>query len=316
MLPTSLLKVFSRPAVTVVMIMMFAVAASAYTLVLKDGRRIKIPDEFTVTQTTLSYEISPGFSRSMQVIFINIAATERANGEAPGSFFRRRQAPIANQDVEPSRPAVRTVTNRDLEGIRQRRIASEKAYEARRKELGLSTIDEARRRQSAEADAFLEQVRSRSITRAQEERYWRGRARELRTQLAIVDSQISYVRARVNEVSENSLDNLVITEVYPIGPNQGSRFPSPNQYPYPSGYPFPNQYPYPGQYPYPYPYPNGYPYPNVYGYPPPNDNAVQRVQLTNRLDDLLTKRAALATQWWLLEDEARNARVPQVWLLP
>ena len=308
MLPTSLPKAFSRPALTVVMIILFAVPSNAYTLVLKDGRRMEIPDEFTVTQTTLSYEISPGFSKSMQVFFINIAATERANGEVPGSFFRHRQAPVDNEDVEPSRPAARTVTNRDLEPIRQRRVASEKAYEARRTQLGLPPVDETRRRQSAEADAFLETVRAKNNTRAQEERYWRGRARELRTQLAMLDGQISYVRARLNEVSENSLDDLVITEVYPIRPDRRSRFPYPNQYPYPNSYPFPNQYPFPSQYP--------YPYPNGYGYPPPNDNSFQRAQLTNRLDDLLTKRAALATQWWLLEDEARTARVPQVWLLP
>jgi len=38
--------------------------------------------------------------------------------------------------------------------------------------------------------------------------------------------------------------------------------------------------------------------------------------LKSRLNDMLVKRAALSAQWQALEDEARDARIPQVWLLP
>ena len=309
MLTKSLLKMFTNLAASVVVIIMFAIAASAYTLVLRDSRRIEIPDEFTVTRITLTYEMSPGFYRTIQVSMIDIAATERANREAPGSFFKHKVE--VHVDNSPVPKAVRTVTNRDLAAFRQRRIESERAYESRRKELGLPTVEEGRQRQSMEEAAWFEEIRANDIAKAREESYWRGRARELRAQIAIVDSQINYVGARVNEVSQNSLNNLVITEVYPTWPNQRSGLPYPNQYPYPNSYPYPNQ---------PYGWPRGpFPgggYPNPYGYPPINDNSAQRAELTSRLDDLLTRRAGLATQWRLLENEAREARVPQAWLLP
>ena len=73
---------------------------------------------------------------------IDVAATERANREAPGSFFTHKvEVPV---DIKAVPKAVRTVTNRDLAAIRQRRLESTRAYEARRKELGLPTVEEAR----------------------------------------------------------------------------------------------------------------------------------------------------------------------------
>jgi hypothetical protein len=310
---------------TVLLLLACAVTTSAYTLVFRDGRRMEIPSEFAVTRTTLTYEISPGFSKTMQVILIDVAATERANNEAPGSFFKHKEEAVVDNQSTP--PASRTVTNRDLAAVRQRRIESEQAYETRRKELGLPTVEETRSRQAADGAILRAQIREENIAKAREETFWRERARALRTEIATVDAQISYVRGRLSEVNENSLNNLVLTDVYPIWPNQPSGRSYPN-YPYPS-YPYPS-YPYPS-YPYPsYPYPGspygfppqarpglGYPYP--YGYPTApynNDTDRQRADLTNRLDDLVTRRAGLAAQWRVLEDEARDARVPQIWLEP
>src|SRR6266567_4566237 len=110
-------------AVAGALLLMLAIAASAYTLVLRNGQRIEIPSEFTLTKTTLTYEISPGFNKTMQLILIDVAATERANNEAPGSFFKHTEdLPVA---TPPTPPATRTLTNRDLTAVRQRRIESE-----------------------------------------------------------------------------------------------------------------------------------------------------------------------------------------------
>ena len=292
---------FPRLALTVVLLFMLAITGSAYTLVLRDGRRIEIPSEFKLTSTTLTYEVSPGFYKTMQVTFIDVAATERANKEAPGSFFKHREreeTPVAGQP-DPKPRAVRTVTNRDLVVVRQRRIQSEQAYEARRKELGLPTVEESRRRQNEEGAVFHAGFREKAAADMREETYWRGRARELRTEIATVDTQINYLRGRISEFNENPLSNLVITEVYPIGPriNRQSR-----------GWPsYPNQ---PYYYPYPYGYPTG-PFDNY-----DNSSERERANLTNRLDDVLVRRAGLSAQWLLLEDEARHARVPQIWLQP
>jgi|SRR6185436_715703 len=361
-----------------VMLLTFAVTASAYTLVFRNGERLDIPDYFTVTQTTLTYEISPGFNKTILLSLVDVAATERANRESRGSFFRHRESPPDDPQPDPVSPpartsqATKTLTNSDLAGIRQRRLESEKNYEARRRELGLPTIAETRMRQEAEGEILRAQIRENNSAKSREEGYWRGRARELRTEIATVDNQINYVRARLNEVSGSSLVTGSFTNTYPIWPEYRSRNgrwgnlpnrpgrlprttppiygpqPQPYGYPngqWPNGYPnrqWPNGYPsgqwpngYPnGQWPpygypnnqYPYPYPNqspygfpGYGYPNgqyPYGYPSTTDNSAQAADLQYRLDDLLTKRAGLLAQWQALEDEARDARIPQVWLEP
>jgi hypothetical protein len=295
------------------LIFAFAVAASAYTLVFRGGNRIEIPAEFTLTKTTLTYEISPGFNKTIQLMLIDVAATERANRESPGSFYKHQPETASITPTEPVQRATRTLTNTDLTAIRDRRIASEQAYEKRRKELELPTVEETRRRQDAESAAWREEIRADSAAKAREENYWRQRARELRTEIAMVDTQINYVRARLNEVNQNSLNNQpIITETYPLWPRMGRRQGWPYNYPtYPNG-PFGwpgTARPIPGMgYPYPYPYPQG-PFDNF-------GDSAEKSGLTTRLDDLQARRGALAVQWQALEDEARDARVPQVWLEP
>jgi len=326
-----------RSGIVVVLVLTFALAASAYTLVFRNGNRIEIPDEFTLTRTTLTYEIAPGFQKTILVSLIDIGATERANNEPWGSFFKRRQqsltAPQSPQTSQPSQPATqatKTVTNSDLAAIRQRRLESEQAYEKRRLQLGLPTVAETRLRQQEEERVFRSELRDRAAATSREESYWRGRSRELRTEIATVDNQLNYVRARLGEVIE-SRSNQSWTSTYPILPDWpwsrdrwGRRdrrttppiFGPVPQYPYgyPNGHPYP-QYPYgyPGQYP-------GYPGQYPYGYPTrPYEEAeksAQQVDLTRRLDDLLVRRAGLIMQWRALEDEARDARVPQIWLEP
>lgn len=300
---------FARVILSSAVILLCAFAANAYTLVFRNGNRIEIPTEFTVTRTTLTYEISPGFNKTLQLMLIDIPATERANREAPGSFFKHQEDTSEPTATQPAPRATRTLTNGDLAGIRERRLASEQAYEKRRKELDLPTVEETRRRQDAESAALREEIRADSAAKAREESYWRQRARELRTEIAMVDTQINYVRGRLNEVSQANLNNLgIITDVYPIWPPMGRRQRNWGYPNVPFGWPGTAR-PIPGLgYPYPYPYPQG-PFDNF-------GNSAERSDLTSRLDDLQSRRGALAVQWRMLEDEARDARVPQVWLEP
>src|SRR5947209_168222 len=76
--------------------LLLPVAASAYTIVLKDGRQIKIPDNFVVTETTLTYEVAQDITVTIQMATVNIPATERANNEPSGSLLQR----AARQRVE------------------------------------------------------------------------------------------------------------------------------------------------------------------------------------------------------------------------
>ena len=172
----SVCRPFARIAASALLLLALSIAAGAYTLVLRDGRRMEIASEFTLTKSTLTYEIAPGVNRTVQLVLVDVAATERANNEAPGSFAKRAEQKIAApSSVEPAR-AQRTLTNRDLETIQQRRIESERTYEKRRVELGLPSIEESRRRQEEEDTATRDWLHERSLAQARDEASWRERA--------------------------------------------------------------------------------------------------------------------------------------------
>jgi hypothetical protein len=188
--------------VLVAALFLFAVAISvnAYTIVMRDGRRVQIPDTFTVTDSTLTYDVGSGMQVTVQLNTVDIAATERLNGEGQGSFLRRVSAPTTAADrVTQNRPkAGRTITNQDLEVYRRTRIENEKAYEQRRQELGLPSLEE-RRREVAEIEArTVEQVRNmRERQQEIDEAFWRGRASALSAEAAARGAQLDFARNQV-----------------------------------------------------------------------------------------------------------------------
>ena len=164
----------------VVFICALSVVTSAYTLVLRNGRRVEIPATFTLTQNTITYEAAPTINVTLLLTVVDIAATERANNELAGSFLRHsQQNQDASADIE-TRKAQVTVTNLDLEPARRARVQSELAYEKRRKELGLPTIEESRRRRAQEAAETATLIRERQLELDGTESYWRERAGALR----------------------------------------------------------------------------------------------------------------------------------------
>jgi hypothetical protein len=190
------------------LVLLVAASVSAYTLVMKDGRRREIPSRFVVTRWTLTYEVQPGIQVTLQMSTIDLAQTEKANNEPAGALLRRSQSNVQRVTSVPSQvstPSARkTITNRDLEAAALRRVASEQAYEKRVMELGLPPLDESRRQ--AEADAALAQseLRERLAMEKQSEDYWRGRANDLRTEMAALDAELGYVRTRLDEVPDQS----------------------------------------------------------------------------------------------------------------
>jgi hypothetical protein len=153
---------------------------NAYTVVLRDGRRVEIPNEFTVTNSTLTYDMGSGMQVTMQLNTVDIAATEKANAEPAGSLLRRAGAQPAESQRRSS--AGRTITNADLEKYRNARVEGE----TRRKELGLPSLEERQQEVAAIEDRTLDQVRT---MRAQEEAYWRSRAEALRAEAAANEAQ-------------------------------------------------------------------------------------------------------------------------------
>ena len=64
-----------RSVSAMTLVLLLAISASAYTVVMRNGRRVEIPEKFTVTRTTLTYEVSPGMQITLQMQAINIGAT-------------------------------------------------------------------------------------------------------------------------------------------------------------------------------------------------------------------------------------------------
>jgi hypothetical protein len=180
----------SRILFAVVFLALTVSAVNAYTVILRDGRRVEIPSDFTVTNSTLTYDAGSGIQVTIQLNTVNIAETERANGEARGAFLNKANAPKV-QSAPQTRPttARRSITNADLEKYRQARIENEKIYEERRQELGLPSMEDRQREVAEIQDRTLEQVRS---MRAQEEAYWRTRAEAMRAEMAASEAQFGF----------------------------------------------------------------------------------------------------------------------------
>jgi hypothetical protein len=180
----------SRILFAVVFLALTVSAVNAYTLIMRDGRRVEIPNEFTVTNSTLTYDVGSGIQVTMQLNTVDIAATERANGEVRGAFLNKANAPKV-QSTPQTRPtsARRSIRNADLEKYRQARVENEKLYEERRQELGLPSMEDRQREVAEIQERTLEQVRS---MRAQEEAYWRSRADAMRAEMAASEAQLGF----------------------------------------------------------------------------------------------------------------------------
>lgn len=194
-----------RVASAALLSLMLSVAAAAYTIVLKGGRRIEIPSNFIVTSLTLTCEAAPGLNVTLMMSTIDIPATEHANNEVAGSFLKRAgQQRESNEARTQSGNGRRELTQADIERGRLERQRSEEAYERRRKELGLPSLEEARRRTDEETKRLLEESQKNQAEQNSSEAYWRERATQLRTEMAVLDAQINYVRAQLAESPDYS----------------------------------------------------------------------------------------------------------------
>jgi len=178
---------FRRLLVASFLLIFTATAASAYTIVMRNGRRVEIPNTFTLTNSTLTYETAPGIQVTIQLTGIDIPATERANGQAPGSFMAAKAKPQTPAPVQTRRtPATRSITNKDLEVHRRARVESERE----RAELGLPSIEERRREVEEIDDRTQEQIRD--MRQREELDFWRNRAMTLETQMAATQNQMRF----------------------------------------------------------------------------------------------------------------------------
>jgi hypothetical protein len=347
-----------RIAATLALSLLMPLAVNAYTIVMRDGRRIEIPEQFVVTPSTLTYQVAEGINITLQIATIDVEATERANEEPRGSLLARineqpASAPSGPAAIVPPR-AARTITNRDLEGARRARVASEAAYERRRRELGLPSLAETRRRTLMDAARARAELRESISEDAQAEEYWRAQASELRGQLAALNAQVDYVRGLLAGLPQRPAvgSYAVLTGIGPLvqggiartgfngnpaftgrAPHPGNRgvFVAPNTGPQLTarvgfgggatrGQVFLNTFPGRRGFGHPSVFPRG-----LYASPAPflgatyADNSFyddDRATLVQQLRQLELERAGLEARWRVLEDEARRAGALPGWLRP
>ena len=330
---------------TILFVLAACCSVSAYTIVLRDGRRVEIPNTFIVGSSTLTYEAAPGIQITWQLATVDITATEKANGEASGSLMRRGAKREGEVSASQSTSGGSTITNEDLERFRQARVASERNYEKRRKELGLPTLEESHRAAMEAGERTQAQLLTMQSKEQEGESYWRNRAAELRTELAATSARIAMIQTRLNELPLNyafgaftsvapsfgrsfsrvapvlSIDQLARGAGFPKAtfgnpvpfgqPNFGGRIGFGNGRFH--GQVHFNTFPRPG-----FGrrgFPNRVPFGAVVALPFDNyDVSFERAQLVTQLDELLIHRAGLQARWRELEDEARRAGAYPGWL--
>jgi hypothetical protein len=334
-----------------------SMVANAYIVVMRGGKRIEIPSHFTVTNSTLTYEVSPGVQITLATAAIDIAATEVANKELPGSFLRRIHPVLGDSNARaevkvsprPANTSARTINNRDLESTAQRRRASESAYENRRKQLGLPSVDESRRQAAEESALIMIQLEQARAADKESESYWRGRASALRTETAALDAELNYIRSQLDETAFANLGGsfTTVTSGVPFGlfgsfgsfrsHEQFGRvgFGPPNRRPLVFGPPRHDPQP-TGQVGFgggatrgrvfinPLGFRRSHPVSSplfgsniaIFGSTSAYDTSFERNWLITRFNELAATRAGLNARWRELEDEARRAGAPPGWLRP
>lgn len=193
------------------LLFVLAVTTSAYSVVMRGGKRIEIPAQFSVTNMTLTYEAGPGFWITLQMAAVDIPATERANNEIPGSLLGRATKevlpPPTSERTSQARAskALRSLTNRELESFRRVRLESERAYDKRQKDLGLPSLAVMRAQAAADAERlWQESARKRAESEANE------RASQLQAQIAALSAQLNDLQSRAGEVSSVSADTFTV----------------------------------------------------------------------------------------------------------
>jgi hypothetical protein len=190
----------SRLSLAALFLALTVSVANAYTVVMRDGRRVEIPNEFTVTNSTLTYQVGSGIQITIQLATVDVAATEQANGQPRGSLLLKASAPpkVTEPVVQPRPRAQRSITNKDLEVYTRTRIQNELAYEKQRQELGLPSAEERREELAAIEERTQEVLRRRAQEMESEER--RTRENLLRAEMAAIQTQIDLLRRGLNDL--------------------------------------------------------------------------------------------------------------------
>jgi hypothetical protein len=157
---------------------------AAYTVVLKDGRRIEAKERYTVQGDTVRFTGADGKPYQIPLAELDLAATEEANREPE----------------RPRRP--RVWMNEDIENL------------ARRQGGGISVVGTAAAPASsaaAEGEAEAEEreegepAPEPKAPKETDPEYWQQKLKPLREQLSQIEAQLSSLRSQQGQASSNAL---------------------------------------------------------------------------------------------------------------
>lgn len=94
----------------------------------------------------------------------------------------------------------KTVTNADLERFRRERLKTDPDDETERRRLGLPSRAEQERERLAEQQELSALATRIRREQAQKENYWREQTFGLRSKIFVVEAEINYIRAQINEI--------------------------------------------------------------------------------------------------------------------
>lgn len=171
----------------------WSLTATAYTVILKDGRRFEAQGTYRLVNNIAVFTLPDGRRTSVSVANIDIAATEIANNQDTGGFVRQAGAPLPIVDgttnasaatASNAKPRItRKLINADFEVFRQRRESNEKT-----------------RPKSPDTNptlAFAETPVTKPVDERSTERYWRDRANPLLTEMAVQEEMITLLQQQL-----------------------------------------------------------------------------------------------------------------------
>lgn len=227
------------------LVILLPLITEAYTLVLKDGRRVEVREKYRIVSDIGVFTLPEGNRFSISLDKINVSATELANGENEGTFIKNASEPtkisdstnsndkqVVDEDpIAASRPMARKITNSDFERYKVRReeMLKESANKAAKNQVNnpasnpannpTSTASSPTLTQAEKDAAFLADYRQKEKNK---EEYWRTRAKTLLTEMRVQEEQINSLQAQIEDsrrfqppASTVSVYNAPTPYVYP-----------------------------------------------------------------------------------------------------
>lgn len=229
-----------RFLVALCLVVFLPLLTSAYTLVLKDGRRIEVREQYRIVKDIAVFTLADNTRFSLSLEKINIEETELANGLTAGLFLKNTSTPpketdsttnSSNKEDNPivtSRATAHKITNSDFDKYRIRREETNKdaAERAAAKAASNPVVNNPLANpalitgvvanpaippspQAIAQTAFDADLAQYREEQKNKEIYWRTRARTLLTQMRVEEEQLAMLRSQLENTRQQPTSSSV-----------------------------------------------------------------------------------------------------------